>query len=607
MNNKLFKKIRNFKIKSIKWKLILMYLGLVFLVMIICGSYILLNVRSSEYARAKVQLQLYADKIIEQVILDGKENNFQVALLKVIPNSVGVQGNILDNTGTTIASTTALSPPYPNYNDYAIISALNNIAEFSLGKKSIDSFGLLTEWLSYATPVRNEDGQVSYVIYTKLDIDDMQTSLDHTAKIIMLSMLLALFLSTLIAYIFAKSLTGPITAITTGAKKLAEGDLEHHIVVNSIDEIGQLTSSFNHMAKKLTIMMEEISGEKKRLEILLHNMSDGVISYSKEGDFMLANSATNEMLVVDNFQMNFTEFIKAFNISSGVYIDIGIEQNSKKITFPVGSQFISSNFTPYYNNSNQIEGLMVVLHDITEQKKLDDMRKEFVANVSHELRTPLTTIKSYSETLIAGAIEDSEIALEFLDIIDNEADRMALLIKDLLQLSRFDNKQVHLDITEIELNSFLDFIVKQHKIHTDPKMQTLTFEPFERSIILYGDEDRITQVTKNILTNAVKYSLNRAKINVFITEDNLYYKIHIKDTGMGISRDNLPRIFERFFRVDKARMRSEGGTGLGLAIAKEIMESHFGKLTVESDYGKGTTMTMWFLKNPPSDIDNGFY
>ncbi|WP_337498430.1 sensor histidine kinase, partial [Anaerotignum faecicola] len=206
---------------------------------------------------------------------------------------------------------------------------------------------------------------------------------------------------------------------------------------------------------------------------------------------------------------------------------------------------------------------------------------------------------SYTETLLDGAMEDAEIAQEFLGIINSEADRMAFLVRDLLQLTRFDNKQVRLDITKIEMNEFLSMTVRQNKIHAEAKHQTLTFEPYEHEVVVFGDRDRVGQVVNNIVTNAIKYSLEQASIRIFITEEEQFYKIHVKDTGMGITREDLPRIFERFYRVDKARSRAMGGTGLGLAIAKEIMESHGGKLTAESEYGKGTTMIMWFPKERP--------
>lgn len=585
--------------RSIKWKLIAMYLGLVLIVMIVSGTYILLSLRNIEIDKSRAQLESYAEKINEQVVESVGEENFQAELMKTVTNAVGIQGNILDANGDTIASTTELKAPYPTYTDQAIIAAMNGMTSFSSGKRSTDSLGLLKEWMSYAMPAQADEDGRSYIVYTRLDAGDMQASLNQTTQTIVAAVAIALFLAAIMGYVFAQTLTGPILALTKGAKSLAEGGgLNQSLKVRSSDEIGQLTSSFNYMASELTKNMSEISREKNRLEILLHNMSDGVISFSREGDLMLANAAATEMLGVEEMTMDFSQFIRAYDINSSVYLDMGNEP-SKKVIFPVGKQFINANFSPYYDTAGRIEGVVVVLQDITEQKKLDDMRKEFVANVSHELRTPLTTVKSYTETLIEGAIEDREIALDFLGIIDSEADRMAFLVRDLLQLTRFDNKQVRLDITEIEMNEFLNITVRQNKIHAEAKNQELTFEPYPHDVVIYGDRDRVGQVVNNIVTNAIKYSLEQAQIRIYIGEDAQYYKISVRDTGMGISREDLPRIFERFYRVDKARSRAMGGTGLGLAIAKEIMEGHGGRLTAESEYGKGTVMTMWFPKERP--------
>ena len=586
------------RMRSIKWKLIVMYLGLVLIVMIVSGTFILLSLRNIEIDKSRGELERYAEKINEQVIEGGDPADFQQELLKTVSNAVGIQGNILSIEGDTIASTTVTQAPYPEYTDQSIIAAMNGTTAFSTEKKSTDTFGLLRDWMSYAVPVSGADGETAYIIYTRLDASDMQTSLNETTKTIVIAVALALLLAAIMGYVFAQTLTGPILALTKGAKSLAEGDMSQSLKVKSTDEIGQLTASFNYMAEELAKNMSEISREKNRLEILLHNMSDGVISFDKDGNLMLANAAAANMLDVEEMNMTFTEFIRKYDINSGVYLDMGSEP-SKKVTFPVGKQFINANFSPYYDKKGEIEGLVVVLQDITEQKKLDDMRKEFVANVSHELRTPLTTVKSYTETLLDGAMEEKELAEEFLTIINSEADRMAFLVRDLLQLTRFDNKQVRLDMTEIEMNDFLSMTVRQNKIHAEAKNQELSFEPYEHMVVVHGDRDRVGQVVNNIVTNAIKYSLEQATIRIFVTEDEQFFKINVKDTGMGISREDLPRIFERFYRVDKARSRAMGGTGLGLAIAKEIMESHGGRLTAESEYGKGTTMTMWFPKERP--------
>ncbi len=587
-------------LRSIKWKLMIMYLGLVLVVMIVSGTYILLTLRSAEINKSNQQLELYAEKISEQVVEGNTEDMFQEQLSNTLTSAESMQGNILDIYGRTIASTAVRQAPYPVFSDSAVVTAMSGETAYSFAKKSTDESGLVREWISCAYPVKDISGTVNYIVYTRMDAADMQENLVATARTILVAAIISLLLAATMGYIFAQTLTGPILALTRGAKNLAEGELNQSLKVRSSDEIGQLTSSFNYMASELKKNLSEISREKNRLEIILHNMTDGVISFDKNGNLMHINSAGMELLQMEKMDenMTFSDFIRAYDINSGVLLDIG-RDHSKKVTFSVGKQFLNASFSPYYNRPGKMEGVVVVLQDITEQKKLDDMRKEFVANVSHELRTPLTTVKSYTETLMEGAVEEKELAMEFLGIIDSEADRMAFLVRDLLQLSRFDNKQVYLDITEIDLNEFLMQTVRQNKIHAEAKHQELTFEPTEKPVIIYADRDRVGQVVNNIVTNAIKYSLDRASIRIFITEDKDYYKISVKDTGMGISREDLPRIFERFYRVDKARSRAMGGTGLGLAIAKEIMESHEGKLTAESEYGKGTTMTMWFSKHFP--------
>ena len=401
-----------------------MYLGLVLIVMIVSGTYILLSLRNIEINKSRQQLEIYAEKIVEQVIDAGDADSFQEDLQATVTNAMGIQGNVLNAEGETIASTTAPKAPFTKYTDQAVISGMNGTATFSSGKKSTDSFGLLKEWMSYALPVTDENGNVEYIVYTRLDASDMQSSLNETTKIIIVAVSIALFLAAIMGYVFAQTLTGPILALTRGAKNMAEGKLNQSLKVRSSDEIGQLTSSFNYMAAELRKTMSEISKEKNRMEIILHNMSDGVISFAKDGELMLANTAAEEMLKVEKMDMDFSHFIRAFDISTGVYLDMG-DEPSKAVTFPVDKQFIHATFSPHYNPKNEMEGVVVVLQDVTEQKKLDDMRKEFVANVSHELRTPLTTVKSYTETLMEGALDDRETAMEFLSIIDSESDRMA--------------------------------------------------------------------------------------------------------------------------------------------------------------------------------------
>lgn len=582
-----------------------MYLGLVLIVMIVTGSYILLSMQKTEIDKAKNQLMLYAQKVSEQVVESYDEADFQTALEQFTRTSSSdsqIQGNIINEYCETVASTTVSQPPFPQYNNSVVMMAIAGETGFDEARKDDETD---TTWICYASPAMTINGEVKYVIYARMNASSMQESLAQTTRTIIVAVFLALVLAVLMAYVFAKTLTGPIHQLTVKAKILAEGDLKQTVEVYSEDEIGQLAESFNYMASELNKTVGEAFREKNKLEAILHNMTDGVISFDKNGNITHANTVAAEMLEVDKLDFNLDMFTRKYDLElddQGRDIEDGMAVQLQ-YTFPVGEKFINASFSPYFNETEEIEGIVVVLQDITKQKKLDNMRKEFVANVSHEMRTPLTTIKSYTETLMYGALEEKDMAMDFLNIINTEADRMSFLVRDLLQLSRFDNKQVQFKFTKVYINELISENVRQNKIHAENKKQNLILELWpDDDAYVVADRDRVNQVINNITTNAIKYSPEGATIRIYVTEDKSYYKINVSDTGMGISKEDLPRIFERFYRVDKARSRAMGGTGLGLAIAKEIMEGHDGKLTAESEYGKGTTMTMWFMKNQDNKI-----
>ena len=582
-----------------------MYLGLVLIVMIVTGSYILLSMQKTEIDKAKNQLMLYAQKVSEQVVESYDEADFQTALEQFTRTSSSdsqIQGNIINEYCETVASTTVSQLPFPQYNNSVVMMAIAGETGFDEARKDDETD---TTWICYASPAMTINGEVKYVIYARMNASSMQESLAQTTRTIIVAVFLALILAVLMAYVFAKTLTGPIHQLTVKAKILAEGDLKQTVEVYSEDEIGQLAESFNYMASELNKTVGEAFREKNKLEAILHNMTDGVISFDKNGNITHANTVAAEMLEVDKLDFNLDMFTRKYDLElddQGRDIEDGMAVQLQ-YTFPVGEKFINASFSPYFNETEEIEGIVVVLQDITKQKKLDNMRKEFVANVSHEMRTPLTTIKSYTETLMYGALEEKDMAMDFLNIINTEADRMSFLVRDLLQLSRFDNKQVQFKFTKVYINELISENVRQNKIHAENKKQNLILELWpDDDAYVVADRDRINQVINNITTNAIKYSPEGATIRIYVTEDKSYYKINVSDTGMGISKEDLPRIFERFYRVDKARSRAMGGTGLGLAIAKEIMEGHDGKLTAESEYGKGTTMTMWFMKNQDNKI-----
>ncbi len=605
--------------KSIQWKLVAIYLTLVFLVMLVSGTIIVVRTAQNDYDRVRRELQVVVNRIQKDGIVMEKNNEHKKVSLaedmKNIPGLSGYQIYVLDHMGNVWDSTVATGDQVKSFRDHIVIQAGIGQAAYDRPRRKWDGVGQIRRMLSYAYPVINEGDQVEYIIYVSTDIERIQTNLRDTIEIILMASLLALIFTCAIGYGFATTLTEPIATLTSKAKQMAQGKLEQQIVVKSNDEIGQLTETFNYMAAELHQTLSTISSEKNKLETVLAHMADGILAFDAEGRLIHANPSAHQILGLGELSGDFHSLFQKLDIElefSRFFTEDAII--IKQHILVIGKKYINAHFALYQNEHKKTEGMIVVLQDVTEQKKLEDMRKEFVANVSHELRTPLTTVKSYAETLLEGALNEPDLALQFLQVINHEADRMTVLVQDLLQLSRLDNQQIQFHMQSVHLHRFLEDIVSKHRIHADKKSQTVSYVPPSSLVKVMIDPDRITQVMSNVLSNAVKYSLEAAHIEVRVElppvgelplvgelpqvgEQPLnerYIKVVVEDTGMGIPEEDLPRIFERFYRVDKARSRAMGGTGLGLAIAREIMELHGGSITVKSIYGKGTVITLWF-------------
>ena len=373
---------------------------------------------------------------------------------------------------------------------------------------------------------------------------------------------------------------------------MAEGKFDTVIEIKGDDEIGQLTETFNIMAARLKRNLDEISTEKDKIEVILKSMADGVVAFDSTGNSIHINPAAAKMLSIDKRgHYNFSEFFKRYNID----IDFKKVMENKDIEpfeFTQGDAAIKLRFAPYKTEGMVTEGIIAVFQDITVQLKLDLSRREFVANVSHELRTPITNIKSYSETLLDSEIDDKELEKNFLSVINAESDRMARLVQDLLVLSQLDSAKAALKFQKVNINPFINDIVNVMSIEAKKKGQILTFIESGKNINIYIDKDRINQVIVNIISNAIKYTPNNGTISVISGQQKDFAYIKVTDTGIGIPKKDLPMLFERFYRVDKARSRKQGGTGLGLAIAKEIVEAHGGSIHIDSVYEKGTAVTV---------------
>lgn len=577
---------------SIKWRMIIIYVLLVIMVMIMSGSLIVWLTSNNEYTNMKTELESNVNLIKNLIDDEANPDEIGDALKKYIEtNSIAYFQKkiyLLDKEGDIIFPSSELLPSDSFYYPQVMGALYGNKTD------KLDSVHIAgVEYKGLASPVYYEEN-VEYVVYILSSTEKIKNMLQQIVGVIVLVMILAIVMAGILGYIFSGFLTKPISILSKKAKDMAAGNLDDPIKVSSNDEIGQLTDNFNTMAASLKDTLEQISGEKNKLEIVFSHMTDGILVFDKQGILTHYNPASVNMLHITT-QKSYKDVFCEYSEMPFRTIFNKVMKDAVQHIIKVGPRYYNLCLAKFLSQSEIQVGMICVIQDITEHKMLEEMQKEFVANVSHELRTPLTTIKSYTETLIDGALNEKEVALNFLNVINYEGDRMTALVQDLLDLSKLDNKQTTFIMEELNLNLLLEDSIEKYRIHAEKKGQKLNYHPSPAIYKVVGDANRIEQVIKNIISNAVKYSPEGSVTDVNVYEQDKFAIIKVEDSGFGIPEEDVPRIFERFYRVDKARSREMGGTGLGLSIAKEIMEYHGGHISFTSSFGQGTC---FYLKFP---------
>ncbi len=420
------------------------------------------------------------------------------------------------------------------------------------------------------------------------------------------SLVVISIITVIISALLAANVTKPIEFIRKKAQRIAAGDDINEIELEenqkSEYEVIRLVESFNLMIGQIKNNLSEISNEKNKLEAILLHLSDGVLAFNTSGELIHANPAAKRLLEISEetkFEDIFNKFQIDVNMEKIMYLD---DWTSTETKITIGSKVVNIFFASFKNEQDNLGGLVAVVHDVTKQTKLDDMRKEFVANVSHELKTPLTSIKTYTETILEDEESmDEEEKKKFLNVILSESNRMSRLVSDLLQLTKFDYNKVSWNKIYFDLPELTKQVCEKHKIQADNKNQIIDCYVTSNVPMCYADRDGIEQVITNILSNAIKYTPENGSIKVYVgcVHDDAYIKV--QDTGIGIPPEDLGRVFERFYRVDKARSREMGGTGLGLPIAKEVIEANGGSIDMKSEVGKGTEV---IIKVPVKEEEN---
>ena len=471
-----------------------------------------------------------------------------------------------------------------------------NLMRVLAGEDASDNNSPAAAYMDVAVAVQRGEGR--YIVYVQDNGANVSALNSELITLIVEALIFGLIISVLLSFLLSKTLITPIERLTEGAERVADGDFSHKIEVASRDEIGVLTGTFNDMAQQLKRTLEEVENERTKLGTLFLHMTDGVVAFSRDGSVIQSNPAAEEMLGrTITAEATYEElFGDLLSLEQVLQAPDYLEEERWE-----GERFLQLLLAPF--DRDRQGGVLVVLHDVTQQRKTQDMQREFVANVSHELRTPLTNIRSYAETLSDSAGElPPATEKKFLGVILNESDRMTHIVQDLLTLSRFDSGKDELHLVrfpfDVAVQDLYNAVYMEAQRH-DHKMK-LRLEPDLPAVV--ADRERVLQVMMNIVSNSIKYTPNGGHILVSAGREGDRVWMQVDDDGIGIPPKDRPRIFERFYRVDKARSRQSGGTGLGLSIAKEIVDRHEGVLELVDREGPGLSMRMELKIEGPSHV-----
>ena len=450
-------------------------------------------------------------------------------------------------------------------------------------------------------PLNDSNNNVVGAVYLRASLEGVYSNINSITLIYLSAALITIALSLFLAILISQEITRPIEEMRKQTLRIARGDFSGQVRVMGNDELGQLAGAVNNLSVRVEEAQESSDSERRRLDSVLSHMSDGVLATDRRGNVTIVNNMALQLLGVDHEDdLIGKSIIDVLDIRHDYTVRQLINTDQEEMIIDMSNEgtdlILNAYFSPIQRESGFVSGLVCVLHDVTSQQKEERERKQFVSNVSHELRTPLTSVHSYVEALSDGAWQDKEIAPKFLTVIQNETDRMIRMINDLLSLSRMDSGTTKLNLEYVNIKELFNYILNRFdmiikKNENDENSKKYTIERYFTSKDLWVeiDTDKFTQVIDNIMNNAIKYSPDGGVITTRLLETHNHVILSISDQGLGIPRKDLGRIFDRFFRVDKARSRKQGGTGLGLAISKEVVNMLGGQIWVDSVEGKGST------------------
>lgn len=586
---------------SIKSRFILIYVVLVLISMFIASTFIIDRLENVQIETATTSMEKTMDTLATTTSAFFKDNNYKTLpqldqTLKDWGISSEESAYIIssDEVPQIIASTKNISSEdqkdaysFKYIEPKLVMDALKGKSR----EKIVDYKNEKTIEKHIARPILSADGKILAIIYMTRNLNSIYSVIEDSKVIITYATIISLITTSILGYFIANSITGPIRNLTKKAKAMAKGNFNQSVEVKSNDEIGELGLMFNFLTKELRETIEKMDLEKSKLNTIFNYMAEGVIAIDRNNKLIHANSIAKKILNISEKDFNREINLKSINLYNIDYKKV--ETLKGEELTKISDTFYKIKYAPYKSDAFINSGLIIVLQDVNKEHMLDIMRKEFVANVSHELKTPITTIKSYTETLLDSDLDELS-QKKFLKVIDRENSRMSRIVTDLLSLSNIDYNRDNLHFVKFDTYEFIDEAIesqsllitqKKHKIELDIDMDIKD---------IYADKNGADQILTNIISNACKYTPDFGKISISAKNLDDFVEIKVSDNGIGIPKEDLPRITERFYRVEKGRSRAMGGTGLGLSIANEMIKSLGGNLKVESIFGEGTSITLLF-------------
>jgi len=572
--------------RSIQWRIATPFILLIIISMGILGVYLtnfagdiqLDNLRS----HLKKEARIIAEASVPSFLGAGDDLD---ALAKTLGKEIETRVTIVAVDGTVLADSQEDPSTMENHSTRPEVK---DALEFGLGESIRYSTTLHEQMMYIAVPITTQDSIVG-VARVALPLVAVEDSVNRVTLAISLAMVVTTIVAIAAASLIARATTRPIREITRASRRIAAGELGQKIPIRTADETGQLAQAFNEMSLNLNKLVGDISAEKTKLQTVLANMADGVIMVDVEGKIVLANQAAQNLFAFQERDATGKPLIEAVHDHEAdevlkLCLRTGQTQTAQ-FESAISKRFVRVIVVPLVEES--LAGALLLFQDFTELRSLQTMRRELVGNISHELRTPLTGIKAMIETLKEGAIDDKQAATDFISRIDSEIDHMTQMVSELTELSRIETGRAELRMASLNVNSLVQEIVARLNPVAERQKVTITTDLATDLAVVRGDGDRIRQVLVNLVHNAVKFNRPGGSVTISTKVDKGSVIVSVSDTGIGISKEELPHVFERFYKGDKAR--TGGGAGLGLAIAKHIVEAHGGSISAQSEEGKGST------------------